>query len=338
MSILVVALNPSVDVEWRVADVQWEEKNVLESERRWPGGKGVNVARWLRFLGSKSTLLIPLGGNTGEEMRLGLERDEAHLELVRISEATRANVIVTTNSGRQLRFNPPGPKISARKWKEIVARFRTSVKICSSRREEAHFNSIAAKVSKKLEPRQLGSYEEASVGLVVLSGSLPRGVPVTAYKQLIKEATRAGVKVLLDCDGAPFAEAVPAKPFLVKPNEHELSIWIGRKLKTDKALLDAARELSKVTSGWVLLSRGARGGVLINAADGQMFVEKAPQIKVQNTVGAGDAMLAAVASQVVIGAPPCEWLRRGIATGSTAAQLKAGELPARRPSQSVSRM
>src|SRR6266511_279269 len=71
---LVLALNPSVDVEWRVAQVRWEEKNEILSERRWPGGKGVNVARWLKHLGARPQLLIPLGGQTGRELAAGLHR------------------------------------------------------------------------------------------------------------------------------------------------------------------------------------------------------------------------------------------------------------------------
>ena len=63
MSSLIVALNPSIDLEWRVDQVRWEEKNTIESERRWAGGKGVNVARWLRHLGGKPRLLLPLPVN-----------------------------------------------------------------------------------------------------------------------------------------------------------------------------------------------------------------------------------------------------------------------------------
>ena len=61
---VVLALNPSVDVEWQVDHVRWEEKNNVLRERRWAGGKGVNVARWLRYLGAKPELILPLGGDS----------------------------------------------------------------------------------------------------------------------------------------------------------------------------------------------------------------------------------------------------------------------------------
>src|SRR5688572_8928172 len=67
-SSLILALNPSIDAEWRVGDLLWEEKNNVQSARRWAGGKGINVARWLKHLGGKPQLLLPLGGTTGAEL------------------------------------------------------------------------------------------------------------------------------------------------------------------------------------------------------------------------------------------------------------------------------
>ena len=67
-STLVLALNPSIDAEWRVDDLLWEEKNDVRSERRWAGGKGINVARWLKHLGGRPQLLVPLGGKPGAEL------------------------------------------------------------------------------------------------------------------------------------------------------------------------------------------------------------------------------------------------------------------------------
>ncbi len=75
MPALILALNPCIDAEWRVDDVQWEEKNNVRSERRWAGGKGINVARWLKHLGGKPFLLLPLGGKTGAELA-GYLRDD----------------------------------------------------------------------------------------------------------------------------------------------------------------------------------------------------------------------------------------------------------------------
>ena len=112
----VLALNPSIDVEWRLKQVRWEEKNEVQSQRRWAGGKGVNVARWLNHLGGKPRLLLPLGGQTGDELVSCLRQEKLSAQIVRLREPTRVNVIITTNAGRQMRFNPLGPKLSQKEW------------------------------------------------------------------------------------------------------------------------------------------------------------------------------------------------------------------------------
>ena len=291
---LVLALNPSVDVEWRVPGVHWEEKNDVLSERRWPGGKGVNVARWLKHLGARPRLLIPLGGVTGKEMAAGLRRERMSVEIVPLREPTRANVIVTAESGGQLRFNPLGPILSTQEWKEILRRTQSSL---------------------------------SKASLLVLSGSLPRGVAVDAYAQLIRAAHASGVKTLLDCDGPRFIEAVKARPFLVKPNQHELEQWSGVRLRSMSAVRREASRLSRATKGWVLVSMGGNGALLVNEVDGYCRRCTPPKMKPVNTVGAGDALLAAVAMQIQREASPEDWLAWGVAGGTAATTCRAGHFP-----------
>ena len=291
---LVLALNPSVDVEWRVPRVRWEEKNDVLSERRWPGGKGVNVARWLKHLGARPRLLIPLGGSTGKEIAAGLRRERVSLEIVSLREPTRANVIVTAESGGQLRFNPLGPILSTKEWREILRRTQSSL---------------------------------SQASLLVLSGSLPRGVAVDAYAQLIRAAEASGVRTLLDCDGPRFVEAVKARPFLVKPNQHELEQWSGVPLRSMSAVRREASRLSRVTKGWVLVSLGGKGALLVSEVDGYCRRFAPPKMKPVNTVGAGDALLAAVAMQIQPGSAPGEWLAVGVAVGTAATRCVAGHLP-----------
>ena len=293
-STLLLALNPSIDVEWLVENVLWEEKNDVRSERRWAGGKGINVARWLKHLGGNPQLILPLGGKAGSELAGFLRDERIPARIIRLREATRANVIVTTASRRQMRFNAPGPKLSRREWESVL---------------------------KVVESRL------ARTELLILSGSLPRGVPRTAYAQLIKCAHRFGVKTLLDCDGPAFAAAIKSRPFLVKPNEHELAQWWGRELRGEAKLVSAAGALSKQTGSWVLVSRGAKRSLLVNRRKGFREFTKPPRAKPRNTVGAGDAMLAAVARQIACGAPPRDWLRQGTVVGTAATQCLPGRLP-----------
>lgn len=291
--VLVLALNPSIDAEWRVGDVLWEEKNNVVSENRWAGGKGINVARWLNHLGCETKLILPLGGLTGKELASYLQKEKLTAQIIPLRGATRVNVIVTTKRGRQMRFNPLGPELSVRET-----------------------NAVLRRVKQKLTPD----------GLLILTGSLPRGVAVSAYQKLIQLGHRRGVKTLLDCDGAAFAAAIMARPFLVKPNEHEMALWWGKPLRTESEIIQAARKLSTTTKGWVLVSRGGKRSWLVNVNEGVEIHATPSRVRPRNTVGAGDALLAGVAHQIQLGNKPDDWLHAGVGVGTRATQLLPGKL------------
>jgi len=293
MQTLVIGLNPAVDVEWRVSAIHWDEKNVVQGERRWAGGKSVNVARWLRHLGGPVRLLVPLGGSTGAELKRQLRGERVPLCALPVAEPTRANVMVTQEAGPQLRFNPKGPKLSGEEWRKFFA---------------------------------LAEAEMRRSALVILSGALCRDARATIYRDLIRLARRLKLPCVLDCDGPAFAAGAAAGPLLVKPNEFELAQWAGRKLGSSSAVVQAAGELSRATGGWVLVSRDAQGGLLLHAEAGVGWQAGVPKVRACNTVGAGDALLAAAARQIRQGAPPVEWLRQGLATATAFVQFPAGEL------------
>ena len=302
-NVLVVALNPSIDVEWRVDAVRWEEKNTILSERRWPGGKGVNVARWLQHLGCAPHLLLPTGGRNGEELLQGLKQARLRATSLKLPGETRANIIVTSAEGGQLRFNPAGPGLTSSGWREFVSTFHRQLSKCS---------------------------------LVIFSGSQPRSLHDDAYAQLIRIAQRNGVPSILDCDGAPFKHGVRAKPFLVKPNVYELGNWCGCPLRTRSQIVSAARRLVRQTGSWVLVSLGSKGGILLSAS-GKSFEAGAPSNSIVNTVGAGDAMLAGFASSFLHRASPANWLQDAIACGTAAVGCHAGILPTRRRVAEIAR-
>jgi 1-phosphofructokinase family hexose kinase len=293
---LVLSLNPAVDAEWRVDRVRWEEKNVLESENRWAGGKGINVARWLRHMGGPVRLLLPLGGELGRELARGLAAEKFDATVIPIRGASRINVVVTTAADGQIRFNQPGPVLSRAEWQTVIRQ------------------------SRLLLPK---------VSCVIMSGSLPRGLPADAYAHLVRAAHRAGVPAVVDCDGPALRAAAKARPLLVKPNCYELAQWVGHALNSEGAIVNAARGLAEVTHGWVLVSLGKEGGLLVNSGAREVFFTRPPRLRPVSTVGAGDALLAAAVRQMEAGAAPVEWLRWGVAVGAAATQCTGGKLPPR---------
>jgi len=264
------------------------------SERRWPGGKGVNVARWLKASGHEARLLLPLGGGTGKEIANGLRVKGISVTTVEVSVPTRVNVIVTPDQGSQLRFNPVWQKLSPAEWRRVCQQVGRSLR---------------------------------DTDLLVISGSLPAGAPITAYAAFLQQARRLGLRAVLDCDGPALAKAIPASPFLVKPNLAELEQWVGHPLPNRKAILSAAQQLSIATHGWVLVSLGAKGAMLIDAGTGSWWSAAAPVSRVLNTVGAGDALLAAVVRALAESRPPDEWLCWGVAAGAAAVSFPGGSTP-----------
>lgn len=293
---LIVALNPAIDAEWVVEQVRASEKIEVESERRWPGGKGINVARWWRWLGGRPRLLVPVGGTTGRELLAGVRREGLRAVPFPLREPTRVNVIVSPRRGPQLRLNPLWPRFSTVEARRLKQAFRT-----------------------ELYPGRW----------IILSGALPKSLSIDTYAQFIRMARREKCRTVLDCDGEAFRLAVLEHPILVKPNEFELAQWAGRKLMTPAAEEAAATRLSRQTGGWVLVSLAQRGGLLVNATEGFVRWEKAVKVTVRNTVGAGDALLAAVCRAMIEGVPPDLWLGYGLRAGGLAVSVSPGCLPAR---------
>jgi len=292
-----VSLNPAIDCEWTTTAIVPGEKNELASERRWPGGKGINVARWLAWGGRASRLVLPLGGATGREIAAALSAEKVSFQSVPIRQSTRVNVVVTPDTGPQLRFNPSWPVVSGAELTRLLAEARRVWCGCAA---------------------------------VVLTGSLVRGAPMDTYARLVSAAHADNLPVALDCDGEAFRRAALLKPDLVKPNEWELAQWAGHGFSDEHGVVVAARALAKVTGGWVVVSRGPAGVVAVDGRSGDELVLPAVPVRcVRNTLGAGDALLAGLLS-APSGASPRRRLGHGLKAAAAAVRLAPGVLPRRR--------
>jgi tagatose 6-phosphate kinase len=295
--ILVVALNPALDVTHHVPGVDWAGVNRSAVIRARAGGKGLNVARTLRVIGAEVQVIGLAGGVTGEQVVSALGELGVSASLTRIGGETRRTfAVVDTARGSTALFNEPGPQVGQEEYADFCVRYEKALVGCSA---------------------------------VVLSGSLPPGLSPDTYAELGAMATAAGVPTVLDAHGEALLRGAAARPAIVKPNLSELEALAGRSLSTadgaDKdAVALAAQELRAAGPQAVVVTLGAEG-LWALTADGSW--QAVPPADVRgNPTGAGDAVAAGLAHGLVLGRPWEERLRHAVALGAASvAAPVAGE-------------
>jgi tagatose 6-phosphate kinase len=282
--VVCVALNPALDITYVSERFAAGEANRVTRVHAQAGGKAVNVARLLRQAGHEVVVTGFAGGLVGDEIARHLDRWAVPHCLVRCAAGSRRTVSAfSTADAAATAYNESGPPIAAAEWERFADAFARLI--------------------------------HGAVG-VVLSGSLPAGLPDDAYRTLAGRAADAGSAAFVDAHAAPLLAALAAKPTLVKPNEHELAEAAGLAVPVPlPAAADAARQLLARGAQGVVVSLGARG--LLGVLPG-MSLLAAPPTQRGNPVGAGDAALAALVRGHLTGQPWPDRLRRAAAMSAAA--------------------
>ena len=286
--ILTVTLNTALDITYRVGALRPHTSHRVTEVSERPGGKGVNVARVLAALGHEVTVTGFTGGATGRAVQEGLAQAPGIVDaLVPVSGPTRRTIAVAdATTGDTTQLNEPGPDITAAEWSAFQE-----------------------------------TYEELlrSASAVALCGSLPPGVPVGAYAQLVRTARTLGIPVLLDTSGEPLRRGVAARPDIVKPNADELAELTG-----SHEPLVATRDARRRGARTVVASLGADGLLALNA-EGRWHATPPRQVR-GNPTGAGDSAVAGLLSGLVEHLPWPDRLARAVAlSAATVLAPAAGE-------------
>lgn len=287
--IYTITLNPALDHFLEVDKLRVDDANRVRSECLYAGGKGIDVSRAIRHLGGDSMALGFIGGHNGRVMVEMLKEEGVTTYFTPIAQETRRDIVVCTARGRmQTMLNAKGPLITADEWKSFLA----------------HLSLL-----------------ELRDAYVVVAGSLPRGVPADAYRQIVQLAQRRGARTVLDADGACFKAGLQARPFAIKPNAKELRRLTGRPLRTEREIVLAAAELNRDGVEVVIVSRGSRGLLVVSRAGSYRAMP--PPVRVKSTVGAGDSTVAGFVFQHAGGKSLEDCVRFATAAG-TAATLAPG--------------
>lgn len=291
--ILTVTLNPAVDNTYTTQTVIAGHVNRMRTVVKIAGGKGVNVAKILSQYGCEVAATGFLGGYSGRFIEGELKKRGVQCSFVETIGETRSNMNIVADDGYVTEILEPGPEITEAEKDRFMEQFIVLLEEC---------------------------------GLVILSGSVAKGLKPDIYADLIRLAVQKGVSVYLDSSGESLRLGIQAKPGLIKPNIKELEYIMGHKLKDREDVIEAARFLHEQGIDRVIVSMGKKG--LISVSKEGTFWAKAERIRAVNTVGCGDSVVASYAMSAIDGETEENAIRRACAvSAANATTIESANIP-----------
>lgn len=281
--IYTVTFNPSLDYIVSVDDFRLGLTNRTDSELILPGGKGINVSTILNNLGIPSTALGFVAGFTGDEITKKVKELGISADFIPISEGiSRINVKLKNIDGTEI--NGMGPEISPEKVEELMDKLNV-----------------------------LGAGD-----VLVLAGSIPSTMPADMYSRIMERLRDRGIMFFVDATGDLLKNVLKYRPFLIKPNNHELGELFSAEIIKRQEAVPYARKLQDMGARNVLVSMAGEGAVLV-AEDGTVHGAPAPEGKLVNAVGSGDSMVAGFLAGWMEKKDYGHAFRMGVAAGSASA-------------------
>lgn len=251
-----VTFNPAIDYVVHASDLKIGATNRSDREEIYFGGKGINVSLVLREHGIKSKALGFVAGFTGKAIEDGVREKGIETDFVHLTEGySRINVKIKTEEETEL--NGQGPKISEEALNELFEKLR----------------------------------ELKDGDTLVLAGSIPNTLPSDIYERILEQLSDRNIKTVVDATKDLLLNILKYKPFLIKPNNHELSEMFGVELNTNEQIKEYAEKLKEMGARNVLVSMAGDGALLIDE-NGKTHICGVCKGTVKNSVGAGDSMVA----------------------------------------------
>lgn len=254
--IYTLTLNPALDYVMNVESLNTKDIARTQSEQIYYGGKGINVSAVLTSLGIENKALGFLAGFSGKQLEAMLRDDNMQCDFVYLPFGhTRINVKIRAEKG--IEINAQGPDVSENDIERLM---------------------------KKLDEIEAGD-------TLVLAGSVPNTMSDDIYERILERLDGRSISFVVDASGDLLLNVLKYKPFLVKPNHHELGELFGVEIETVEDVLEYGRRLQELGAKNVLVSRGGDGAVLIDEK-GEVHISENAQGKIVSSVGCGDSMVA----------------------------------------------
>lgn len=283
--IYTVTLNPAIDLVIITQNLKPEIVNRTKSFELQPNGKGVNVSFILKKLGVDNIATGIGGGFTLDYICQGLEKQGIKADFLKVDEPTRINVFTRVLSDDvEYKEVNPGPEISSQIQQKYLSYLNENINPGDS---------------------------------VIISGSFSAGIDPSYVVEIAKITQAKDAHLIVDTNYPEVTDTIPYKPFLLKPNDHELASWFGKDDAPLDELIKMARKLVDQGVQNILLSLGAAGAALINKD--HVYIGNAPKIKVVNTACSGDTMLGTFIAYLEKGKSADVALKHAIAAGSDTA-------------------
>ncbi|ENZ34123.1 1-phosphofructokinase [Clostridium butyricum] len=278
-----ITLNPSLDYVVKVDNFKADALNRINSEQIYAGGKGINVSIVLKNLGVDNTALGYVAGFTGDEILRQIKDHNVDCDFVKL-ESGMSRINVKLKSDGETEINGAGPDIS-----------------------EKDLESLYEKINK------LGKGD-----FLILSGSIPKSVPDDIYERIMKSLLDKEVEFIVDATKDLLLKVLKYRPFLIKPNHHELAEMFNVELKNDEDIIAYGKKLQEMGAKNVLISMAGDGAILL-PENGEPIKREVPKGILKNSVGAGDSMVAGFLCGYLKNKDLGEAFKMGIATGSASA-------------------
>ena len=278
-----ITLNPSLDYIVKVDSFKVDSLNRIEEERICAGGKGINVSIVLKNLGVENTALGYVAGFTGDEILRQIESYGVNCDFVKLKKGF-SRINVKLKSDGETEINGAGPEITEEDLKILY---------------------------DKLSYLTKDDY-------LILSGSIPGSVPDNIYENIMNSLLDTGVEFIVDATRDLLLKVLKYKPFLIKPNHHELAEMFNVELKNDEDIIEYGKKLQEMGAKNVLISMAGDGAILL-PENGEAIKREVPKGVLKNSVGAGDSMVAGFLCGYLKNKDIEEAFKMGIATGSASA-------------------
>lgn len=292
MNIITLTLNPAIDVHCYSEEFVPFSENLFDVTSADAGGKGINISRALNVGSVKNTAVVVVGDENGDDFLKKLADEHILYKEIKVSGRIRENITLHSKEQKETRISFLG--------------FSSD-------------NSIIDKCEKILNDEDLGE------SIITITGRLPDGVDVSCAIDFIKRLKDKGAKIVIDSRSFKKEDIFACRPWLIKPNEEEIKMYIDTPVDGIESAVAAAQRLKSQGIENVMISLGGVGAVL--STDSGTFYTAAPKIDVVSTIGAGDSSIAGLIAKFSQNGSYEDALRNAVSFGSAACCVDGTKAP-----------